>query len=113
MGREDQKGEGRKEVQRRGKECQDMLASRKEAWLGGTAVVRPQSLLLICPITLERVGRDLTFLERVNSGAIPGGPVIKTSPSNAGGMGLIPGQGAKIPHVSWPEKPKHKTESIL
>ena len=90
MGREDQKGEGRKEVQRRGKECQDMLASRKEAWLGGTAVVRPQSLLLICPITLERVGRDLTFLERVNSGAIPGGPVIKTSPSNAGATGLIP-----------------------
>ena len=95
MGREDQKGEGRKEAQRRGKGCQDMLG-----W------VELQSLLLICPITLERVGRDLTFLERVNSGAIPGGPVIKTSPSNAGGIGLIPGQGAKIPHASWPEKPK-------
>ena len=77
MGREDQKGEGRNEVQRRGKGCQDMLASREEAWLGGTAVVRPQSLLLIHPITLERVGMDLTFLERVNSGVIPGGPVIR------------------------------------
>ena len=29
----------------------------------------------------------------------PGGPVVKTSPSSAGGAGLIPGQRAKIPHV--------------
>ena len=33
----------------------------------------------------------------------PGGPVVKTSPSNAGGVGLIPGPGAKIPHASWPQ----------
>ena len=43
----------------------------------------------------------------------PGGPVVKTSPSNAGGAGLIPGLGAKIPYASWPEKPKRKTEAIL
>ena len=36
----------------------------------------------------------------------PGDPVVKTSPSNIGGVGLIPGQGAKIPHASWPEKIK-------
>ena len=30
----------------------------------------------------------------------PGGPVVKTSASNAEGAGLMPGQGAKIPHVS-------------
>ena len=41
----------------------------------------------------------------------PGGPVVKTLPSNAGGMGSIPGRGAKIPHAS-PAK-KHKTEAIL
>ena len=29
----------------------------------------------------------------------PGGPVGKTSPSNSGGVGLIPGWGAKIPHA--------------
>ena len=34
-----------------------------------------------------------------------GGPMVKTSPSNAGGVGSIPGQGAKIPHASGP-KPK-------
>ena len=35
-----------------------------------------------------------------------GGPVAKTSPFNVGGVGLTPGQGAKIPHVS---RPKTKT----
>ena len=29
--------------------------------------------------------------------------MVKTSPSNAGGAGSIPGQGAKIPHASWPK----------
>ena len=33
----------------------------------------------------------------------PGGPLVKTSPSNAGGVGSIPGQGAKIPHASQPK----------
>ena len=33
----------------------------------------------------------------------PGGPVVKNPPSNAGGAGLIPGQGAKIPHASGPK----------
>ena len=36
-------------------------------------------------------------------GVFPGGPVVKTSPSNAEGMGSIPGQGAKIPHASQPQ----------
>ena len=30
--------------------------------------------------------------------------MVKTSPSNAGGAGSITGQGAKIPHASWPKK---------
>ena len=33
----------------------------------------------------------------------PGGPVVKTSPSNAGVGSLIPGQGDKIPHASGPK----------
>ena len=33
----------------------------------------------------------------------PGSPVVKTSPSSAGGAGLIPGRGAKIPHASQPK----------
>ena len=38
-----------------------------------------------------------------------GGPVVKPLPSNAGGVGSIPDQGAKIPHATWP---KHKAERI-
>ena len=37
----------------------------------------------------------------------PGGPVVKTSSSDAGSVGLIPGWGAKIQHASWSKKPKH------
>ena len=48
-----------------------------------------------------------------NYGDFPGGPVVKTSPSNAGGVDSVPGQGAKIPHASGPKKPKHKAEAIL
>ena len=44
----------------------------------------------------------------------PGGLVVKTSPSNAGYVGSIPGWGAKIPHASLVvKKPKHKAETIL
>ena len=32
-----------------------------------------------------------------------GGPVVKTSSSNAGSTGSIPGWRAKIPHASWPK----------
>ena len=40
----------------------------------------------------------------------PGGPVVKTSPSNAGGVGSIPGWEAKIPHASQPKKQIIKQE---
>ena len=33
----------------------------------------------------------------------PGGLVVKNSPSSAGGVGSIPGWGAKIPHASQPK----------
>ena len=38
---------------------------------------------------------------------LPGGPVVKTSSSNAGGTYSIPGQGTKIPHAS-----RQKTQNI-
>ena len=34
-------------------------------------------------------------------GDFPGGPVVKTSPPNAGGAGSIPDRGAKIPQAPW------------
>ena len=39
-------------------------------------------------------------------GDIPGGPVVETSPSNAGGAGSIPGRGAKIPRALQPKNQK-------
>ena len=42
----------------------------------------------------------------------PGSPVVKTLPSNAGGEGSIPGQGAKIPHASWPKKQNIKQKQF-
>ena len=36
-------------------------------------------------------------------GGFPGGPVVKTMPSNVRDAGLIPGQGAKILYASWPK----------
>ena len=43
-----------------------------------------------------------------NNRDFPGGPVVKISPSNAGGEGLIPDQGTKILHTSWPENQNMK-----
>ena len=44
-----------------------------------------------------------SYLQNGYKRNFPGAPVAKTSPSNAGGTGLIPGWGARIPHASWPK----------
>ena len=40
----------------------------------------------------------------------PGGLLVKTSPSDAGGVGSIPGWGAKIPMPQGKKQNKTKTE---
>ena len=40
-------------------------------------------------------------------------PVVKTLPSNAGGAGLIPGQGARIPYAWQPKNQKRKNRSNI
>ena len=40
----------------------------------------------------------------------PDCPVVSTSPSNAGGLGLIPGGRPKIPHAWQPKKQNIKQE---
>ena len=51
----------------------------------------------------------------LNSRDFHGGPVFKTSPSSAGGTGLIPDWGAKIHHSQKTNTHTHthKTEVIL
>ena len=46
-------------------------------------------------------------MPKKNYWGLPGGPVVKTS-SDAGTVGPIPGQGAKIPHASGPKKQNMK-----
>ena len=45
----------------------------------------------------------------------PGGPVVKTSPSNARGLDSVPGLGVKSSHAlqQKKKKKKHKSETIL
>ena len=52
-------------------------------------------------ITIEN-----TDIKKAEGTSLPGGPVVKTSPSNAEAAGLIPGQGARISHVLQPKKTK-------
>ena len=42
----------------------------------------------------------------------PGSPMVKTLPSNAGGAGLIPGQGTQIPHTSRSSQKKKERKKL-
>ena len=39
--------------------------------------------------------------------------MVEISPSNAGGVGSIPGQGARIPHASWPKNEGIKQKQYI
>ena len=54
----------------------------------------------VCMCGRERE-KEKDAIERKESkkGNVPGGPVAKTPAPNARGLGLIPGQRTKIPHV--------------
>ena len=43
----------------------------------------------------------------------PGGPMVKTLPSNAGGVGMIPHLRAKILHASWPKSQNINRSNIV
>ena len=58
----------------------------------------------------EMLGASVVFFSFLIRGKIQdfsGNPVVKTSPSKVGGMGSIPGWGAKIPHGLWLKIPKN------
>ena len=61
-------------------------------------------MLVNSPTDLRGKHHYYLYLSDKNTGEdFPHGPVVKTSPSSARGAGSIPGQGAKIPHASWPK----------
>ena len=49
-------------------------------------------------------GVSFNVFTKRKCGNFSGSPVVKTSPSSAGGEGLIPSWQAKIPHASWAKK---------
>ena len=57
---------------------------------------------MTCHTSFLDVSCAVLVLCITQSGDFPGNPVVKTLPSSAGGTGLIPGQGAKIPHALRP-----------
>ena len=84
------------------------------------------SLLLIClsfyqqhsifnysGFTVGLVGYLLPLYTSKVSWDFPGGPVVKTSLSSRGVVGLIPGWGAKIAHASWPKKQKTRNKQYF
>ena len=81
----------------------------RRKWQPGTSLVSQQVkfpnlfLFMVVGSTVEFRSLSLPFPLKSPSRDFPGGPVFKTSPSNAGGVSSIPGQGAKILHILWPK----------
>ena len=73
-----------------------MIEENKVIWKGSSGAMHLQS-------AGTHKGGTRTLL-----GNFPGGPVARTSPSNAEGVGSIPGQGTKTPHASQPKNQKRK-----
>ena len=65
-------------------------------------------------LSLSRVTTHSVSLSSINKyhWDFPGGPVIKSSPSNAGDAGSIPGWGTKIPHGMGQLGPCATTEKV-
>ena len=60
-----------------------------------------------CEICIEMEKQKTTKTD------FPGGPGVKTLPSNAEGVGLIPGQGTKIPHAKKKKATKKPRSSVV
>ena len=61
----------------------------------------------ILKIKKQQTKKSQKKKKKKGGGYFPGSPVVDSLPSSAGGVGSIPGQGARIPHASWPQILKH------
>ena len=59
----------------------------------------PRAKSLGGPVLIFRIFKE----QKDQCGDFTGSPVVKTSPSNAGGVGSIPGRVAKVPHALRPK----------
>ena len=53
-------------------------------------------------------GGRMCYLNICHPGDFLGGPVVQALHVHAGGMGSIPGRGAKIPRAKWHDQKKKK-----
>ena len=51
----------------------------------------------------------IKFMSKSPSRDLPGGPVVKNPPSNAGDVGSIPGPGTKMSHATGQLSPRAAT----
>ena len=59
-----------------------------------------RSLILSVGPYLTRIQKKGFLLIKIRCKDLPGGPVVKNLPTNAGDSGLIPSLGTKIPHAT-------------
>ena len=59
-------------------------------------------LRIVWPVLHPNNDRRASLIKSGIARGFPGSGVVKTSPSSAGGMSLIPGQEAKILPAAWP-----------
>ena len=89
---------------------------RKKAFfhITGFRYISPEHVFCSTPTKLKTSGNQevpaINNLLNIISRDFAGGPVVKTQPSDAGGMGSIPGQGNKIPTYLTAEKPEYKQQ---
>ena len=50
---------------------------------------------------MKAIAKKFLIIKSSKKWDFPGGPVVRTLASNAGGTGLIPGGGARFPHAVW------------
>ena len=72
-------------------------------WHIGLKVERVLLLHIVFIIQIDSGNFWQHFSTSALSGNFPRSPVVKTLPSNAGDMSLIPGQGAKMTYILWPK----------
>ena len=79
----------------------------------------PRCQVKMCLSCLARKYLNSTYREREGNTQkclmrdYPGGPLIKTSPSKAGGAGSISGQRTRIPHASQPKNQSINNRSSI
>ena len=91
--------------------CGDLSSPAKDQtcaqWKHGVLTTGPPGNLSFCTFKSDfpllcNVLVLFKFIKE-NPGDFPGGAVVGTLPSNAGSVGSIPGERAKIPHTSRPK----------